>query len=75
MNGFRLQIKELQFVDSETVNSIYNVSKLTPKEVILEELKRILIMAQEKAREDNLDLERYDFTLTSMSKTHQPSRP
>ena len=28
MNGVRLQIKELQFVDSETVVSIYKVSKL-----------------------------------------------
>ena len=63
MNGVCLQIKELQFVNSETVVSIYKVSKLTPKKVILEELKRILIMAQEKAREDNLDFELYDFTL------------
>jgi hypothetical protein len=63
MNGVRLQIKELQFVDSETVVSIYKVSKLTPKDVILEELKKILLMAQEKARADNLDLERYDFLL------------
>ena len=63
MNGVWLQIKELQFVNSETVISIYKVSKLTPKEVILEELKRILIMAQENACKDHLDLNLYDFTL------------
>ncbi len=63
MNGVRLQIKELQFVDSETVVSTYKVSKLTPKDVILEELKKILLMAQEKAHADNLELERYDFLL------------
>ena len=63
MNGVRLQIKELQFVDTETVVSIYKVSKLTPKDVILEELKKILLMAQEKARKDDLELELYDFLL------------
>ena len=63
MNGVRLQIKELQFVDSETVVSIYKVSKLTPKDVILEELKKILLMAQEKARKDDLEPELYDFLL------------
>lgn len=63
MNGVRLQIKELQFVDSETVVSLYKVSKLTPKDVILEELKRILLMAQEIARQDALDSELYNFTM------------
>ena len=63
INGVRLQIKELQFVDSETVVSIYKVSKLTPKDVILEELKKILLMAQDKARKDGLELDRYDFLL------------
>ena len=63
VNGVRLQIKELQFVDSETVVSIYKVSKLTPKDVILEELKKILLMAQEKARKDDLEPELYDFLL------------
>ena len=56
MNGARLQIKELKFVDSETVVSIYKVSKLTPKEVILAKLKKILLMAQDKAREGNIDI-------------------
>jgi hypothetical protein len=63
MNGARLQIKELQFVDSETVVSIYKVSKLTPKEVILAKLKKILLMAQDKAREDNIDIDLYNFTM------------
>jgi hypothetical protein len=63
MNGVRLQIKELQFVDSETVVGICKVSKLTPKEVLLAELRKILLAAQEKAKEDNLDPEVYDFIL------------
>jgi hypothetical protein len=63
VNGVRLQIKELQFVNSETVVSIYKVSKLTPKDVILEELKKILLMAQEKARKDDLEPKLYDFLL------------
>ena len=63
VNGVRLQIKELQFVDSETVVSIYKVSKLTPKDVILKELKKIFLMAQEKARKDDLEPELYDFLL------------
>jgi hypothetical protein len=63
MNGARLQIKELQFIDSETVVSFYKVSKLTPKEVLLTELRKILLAAQERAKEDNLDPDAYDFTL------------
>ena len=45
MNRARLQIKELQYVDSKTNVGIYKVSKLTPKEVTLDELKKILLMA------------------------------
>lgn len=63
MNGARLQVKELQFVDSETVVTFYKVSKLTPKEVILAEMKKILLKAQERAREDELDFDSYDFSL------------
>jgi hypothetical protein len=63
LNGVRLQVKELQFVDSETVVTFYKVSKLTPKAVILAELKKILLMTQEKAREENLDEETYDFSM------------
>jgi hypothetical protein len=63
MNGVRLQIKELQSVDSETVVSFYKVSKLTPKEVLLAELRKILLAAQEKAKEDALDPDVYDFIL------------
>lgn len=63
MNRARLQIKELQFVDSKTIVSIYKVSKLTPKEVLLAELKKILLNAQERARNDDLDFNAYDFSL------------
>jgi hypothetical protein len=39
MNGVQLQIKDLQFMESETVVSIYKVSKNTPKDMILKELE------------------------------------
>jgi hypothetical protein len=55
MNGVRLQFKQLQFVESETVVTFYKVSKLTPKDILLAELKKILHMAQASAREDKLE--------------------
>ncbi len=63
LNGVRIQVKELQLVESETTVTFYKVSKLTPKAVILAELKKILLMAQEWAKEDNLDKELYDFAM------------
>ncbi len=63
MNRVRLQIKDLQSMNSETVVSIYKVLKNTPKEVILKELERILLMTQEKAKSNNLDFEDYDFSM------------
>jgi hypothetical protein len=63
MNITRLQIKDLQFMESETVVSIYKVLKNNPKDVILKELEKILIMTQEKARDDNMDVEDYDFSM------------
>jgi hypothetical protein len=42
---------------------IYKNSKLTPKDMILAELKKILVMAQDKAREDDLDTNLYDFLM------------
>jgi hypothetical protein len=62
MNGVCLQIKDLQFVDSKTVVSLYKVSKLDPKDVILVEMKRILIKMQDKAKEDGLDKDLWDFS-------------
>ncbi len=63
MNGTRLQIKDLQFMESETIVSIYKVSKNNPKDMILKELEKILIMTQEKARDDNMDVEDYDSSM------------
>ncbi len=60
LNGVRLQVKELQFVESETVVTFYKVSKLTPKDVLLAELKKILLMAQ---WEDKLEEDLYDFLM------------
>ncbi len=63
LNGVRLQVKELQFVESETVMTFYKVLKLTPKTVLLAELKKILLMAQEQAREGDLKEDLYDFLM------------
>ncbi len=63
MNGMRLQIKDLQFIESETVVSIYKVSKNTPKDVLLAELEKILTMTQERARDDNMDEGDFDFSM------------
>jgi len=46
MNGVRLQIKDLQFIESETVVSIYKISKNNSKDVLLAEVEKILIMTQ-----------------------------
>jgi hypothetical protein len=63
LNGVRLQVKELQFVESKTVVTFYKVSKLTPKAVLLAELRKILLRAQARAREDDLEEELYDFAM------------
>jgi hypothetical protein len=63
LNGVRLQVKELQFVESETVVTFYKVSKLTPNDVLIAELKKILLMAQARAREDELEEDLYDFSM------------
>jgi hypothetical protein len=49
LNGTRLEVKDLQFVDSKTVVSSFKVSIPTNKEVIHAEFKRILLNTQEKA--------------------------
>ncbi len=63
LNGTRLQVKDLQFVDSETVVSIFKVSTITKKDVIHAELKRILLKAQTKAQIEYLDQEKFDFSM------------
>jgi hypothetical protein len=63
LNGVRLQVKELQFVESKTVVTFYKVSKLTPKVVLLVELRKILLRAQARAREDDLKEELYNFAM------------
>jgi hypothetical protein len=62
-NGTRLQIKDLQYLDSETVVTVFKVSTQIPKAVILSEFKKILTSAQQMAREDYMDEEDYDFTI------------
>jgi hypothetical protein len=62
-NRQQIQIEELQFVDSETVATLYKVSKLSPKDVLLAELKKILHMAQAKAREYDLNEDLYNILM------------
>jgi hypothetical protein len=45
------------------VVTFYKVSKLTPKDVLLAELKKILHMAQARAREVDLEEDLYDFLM------------
>jgi len=61
--GNRLQIKDLQTIESMTVVSIFRVSTLTPKAVLLSELRTILLQAQQRASEDTIDTSPFDFTL------------
>jgi hypothetical protein len=63
MNGMRLQIKDVQSIESETMVSIYKVLKNTPKDVLLVELEKILIMTQERARDDNMDEGDFNFLM------------
>jgi hypothetical protein len=63
LNGSRLAVKDLQFIDSETVVSIYKISKSNPKDVLMRELEKILHMTQEKAEEDGLERDLYDFLM------------
>jgi hypothetical protein len=65
-SGTRLQIKDLQHVDSEMVVSLVKVSTTTSKDVILEELKRILKVVQARAEVyENIDPYKYDFSMES----------
>jgi hypothetical protein len=63
LNGTHLQVKDLQFVDSETVVSIFKVSITMNKEVIHAELKRILLNAQAKAQIEFMDQEKNDLSM------------
>jgi hypothetical protein len=69
LNGTRLQVKDLQSISSETVVTFFKVSTATPKNVILAELTKILLEAQNRSRNDYsrkdevFDLTAYDFSL------------
>ena len=63
LNRVRLQVKELQSIDSKTVVTFYKVLKLTPKAVLLAKLRKILTMAQGQAREDALEEDLYNFAM------------
>ncbi len=63
MNKMRLQIKVLQFIESETMVSIYKVLKNTLKDVLLAELEKILTMTQGRARDDNMDEVDFNFLM------------
>ncbi len=56
-------MKDLQFVDSKTVVSIFKVSTATRKEVIHAELKRILHNAQAMANLQYMDNKKFDFSM------------
>jgi hypothetical protein len=53
----------MQSIDSETVVTFYKVLKLTPKDVILAEMTKILIKAQDMAKEDGLGDDLWGFSM------------
>ena len=69
LNGTRLQVKDLQSISSETVVTFFKMSTATPKNVILAELNKILLKAQNHSRNDFtkmgeiFDYTAHDFTL------------
>ncbi len=63
LNRIRLHIKDLQSIESKTVVTFFKVSTMTPKEVIMAELWKILLEAQRRASDNLLDTTIYDFTL------------
>jgi hypothetical protein len=63
LNRTYLQVKDLQFVDSKTVVSIFKVSTATNKEGIHAELKRILLNAQAKAQIKFMDQDKFNFSM------------
>ena len=63
LNRTCLQVKDLQFVDSKTVVSIFKVSTAMKKKVIHAELKRILLNAQAKASVEYMDQKKINFSM------------
>ncbi len=61
--GNRLKIKDLQTIESKTVVTFFCVSTMTPKAVLLAELRTILLQAQQRASEEALDTSTFNFTL------------
>jgi hypothetical protein len=61
--GTRLQSKDLQYIDSEMVVTVFKVSTQIPKPMNLAEFKKILTSAQQMARDGYMDKENYDFTM------------
>jgi hypothetical protein len=63
LNGTRLQIKDLQSIDSKMAVTFFKASTIIPKEVLLAELTQILHEAQKCTQQDSLDTTTFDFTL------------
>jgi hypothetical protein len=75
LNGTRLQIKDLQSIDSEMVVTFFKVSTMTPKEVLLAELTKILHEAQKCTQQVSLDTNTFDFTLDDGIKIGESLQP
>jgi hypothetical protein len=81
LNGMWLQVKDLQFIKSETNVTFFKVSTATPKDVILADLSKILIAAQDMAEADSMDLNDYHFfdgcghTTWQDTPCHKPTNP
>jgi hypothetical protein len=63
LNGTCLQVKDIQSIESKTVVPFFKVSTLTPRDVLLARLKKILLEAQNRALNNCQDPSTFDFTL------------
>ncbi len=61
--GTKMNIKDLQDINSESMVNLFKVSTLTRKEVILAEPRKILFKAQWLAQDKSGDMMKYDFTM------------
>jgi len=59
--GTRMHVKELQYIHTETVVSMFRVSTATQKDAVIGELKMILMKAQDLAHDE--DITKFDFSM------------
>jgi hypothetical protein len=72
MGGVRLQIKELQTFESETILSLFNIFTATNKKILLAELHEILTVAQNQVQEHDTTKFCWDLEDTAPNRSLPP---